>query len=191
MWCIVAIREAIIEATIEEFNEKGIKFAMDDVAKRLAISKKTIYKFFNDKETLFLNIIDYCFDTIEDSKNEIIQNPELSMINKIDQVLTVIPDYYRHINWQQVYMTKDKYPKLYGQIEKRLEKDKELTLALLEEGIKQGIVKPIALPVLKIIVEASIEQFLKGKYLAENNISYEEALKHLGIILMEGICIHE
>lgn len=32
----------IIDAAIEEFKQKGLKFTMSDVAKRLSISKKTI-----------------------------------------------------------------------------------------------------------------------------------------------------
>ena len=46
------MRRAILEATIEQFNEKGIKFTMDDVAKRIGISKKTIYKFFVTVQSL-------------------------------------------------------------------------------------------------------------------------------------------
>ena len=34
----------IMETVIEEFNKKGLKFTMDDVAKDLHMSKKTIYK---------------------------------------------------------------------------------------------------------------------------------------------------
>mgnify|MGYP000516614089 CR=1 FL=1 len=36
-------KEVILEGTIKAFNEKGLKFTMDDVAKILGMSKKTIY----------------------------------------------------------------------------------------------------------------------------------------------------
>ena len=42
----MTLKERIMEATIDEFNEKGVKFTMDDLAKRLTMSKKTIYKVF-------------------------------------------------------------------------------------------------------------------------------------------------
>lgn len=34
--------EKIIDAAIEEFKQKGLKFTMSDVTKRLSVSKKTI-----------------------------------------------------------------------------------------------------------------------------------------------------
>ena len=40
-------KEVILEGTIKAFNEKGLKFTMDDVAKILGMSKKTIYTFYS------------------------------------------------------------------------------------------------------------------------------------------------
>ena len=48
------LRKTILNGTMEVFNQKGLKFTMDDIAKQLGISKKTIYKVFNDKEEMFL-----------------------------------------------------------------------------------------------------------------------------------------
>ena len=36
------MREKIIDTAIEEFTRNGLKFTMNDVAKELGISKKTI-----------------------------------------------------------------------------------------------------------------------------------------------------
>ena len=52
-------KEVILEGTIKAFNEKGLKFTMDDVAKILGMSKKTIYTVFRDKESMFLAMVDY------------------------------------------------------------------------------------------------------------------------------------
>ena len=40
------MREKIIDTAIEEFTRNGLKFTMNDVAKALGISKKTIYTVF-------------------------------------------------------------------------------------------------------------------------------------------------
>ena len=53
------LKETILEGTIGIFNEKGLKFTMDDIAESLKISKKTIYKVFQNKEELFLAMVDY------------------------------------------------------------------------------------------------------------------------------------
>ena len=43
-------KEEILEATINVFKLKGLRFTMDDIAKELSISKKTIYKVKNSNE---------------------------------------------------------------------------------------------------------------------------------------------
>ena len=57
------LKEMILEGTLEVFNRKGIKFTMDDIAKALNISKKTIYTVFDDKESLFMAMVDLSSQT--------------------------------------------------------------------------------------------------------------------------------
>ena len=52
MAATVEMKEKILEAAIEEFEKKGLKFTMDDIAKNLAISKKTLYAVFQNKEEI-------------------------------------------------------------------------------------------------------------------------------------------
>ena len=46
------LKENVLQATIDVFKEKGIKFTMDDIAKKLSISKKTIYTVTQNKNSL-------------------------------------------------------------------------------------------------------------------------------------------
>lgn len=46
--------EKIIDATVEEFKQNGLKFTMNDLAKRLGISKKTIYTVFESKQAVLV-----------------------------------------------------------------------------------------------------------------------------------------
>ncbi|MFE9565963.1 TetR/AcrR family transcriptional regulator [Streptomyces sp. NPDC006487] len=50
--------EAILEAATSVFLDKGYSgTSMDDIAKRAAVSKQTVYKHFADKEKLFAEIV--------------------------------------------------------------------------------------------------------------------------------------
>lgn len=54
------IREKIIQAAIESFSQTGYdRTKMEDIAKRLGLSKGTIYLYFKSKEDLFLAICEY------------------------------------------------------------------------------------------------------------------------------------
>lgn len=182
------LRERIMDATIEEFNEKSLKFTMDDIAKRLGISKRTLYTIFKDKETLFLETVDYCFAAIKEGERKILEDDSLNIVEKIKAILIVLPEKYKSIDWRQIYVLKDKYPRIHAKMEKRIETEWDSTIELLEAGIKEGSLKPISIPIFKVMTESSIEGFLRSRVLIDNEISYNKALEDMVEILMEGIC---
>ena len=85
------IREQILDATVLVFNKKGMKFTMDDIARELGMSKKTIYTVFADKQELVYDMVDYCFDSIKESEQKVMKNGELSTLEKIHEILGVLP----------------------------------------------------------------------------------------------------
>jgi AcrR family transcriptional regulator len=183
------MKERILDAAIKVFNEKGLKFTMDDIARELSISKKTIYTVFRDKETLFFEMVDYCFDKIKESENAIVSDPTLGTVEKIRQILGVLPEGYRDIDFRQLYSLKTKYPKIYNKVEERLETGWENTFFLINRGIEEGSVRPIQIPILKTMFEATLEQFFQRDILISNQISYQEALNQVVEILIDGIMV--
>ena len=149
------LREMILEGTIKAFNEKGLKFTMDDVAKILGISKKTIYTVFRDKESMFFTMVDYMFDSIKESERQILADEGLTTLEKIRKILAVIPEGYRDIDFRHLYLLKDKYPAIYAQVENRLENGWETTIALIEQGIEEGVIRPVKIPIVKMMLEAA------------------------------------
>ena len=77
------LQKNILDATLRVFDKKGLKFTMDDLAKELSISKKTIYTVYDDKEALFLAMVDYIFDSIKESEQMILTDPSLSVVEKL------------------------------------------------------------------------------------------------------------
>ena len=105
---------------------------MDDLAAILGMSKKTIYNVFSDKNSLFLDMVDYLFDTIKESEQKIVKDTSLSTIEKIRHILGVMPESYKEIDFEQLYLLKDKYPDIYRKVEKRLENcNKNIKVAVM------------------------------------------------------------
>lgn len=179
----------ILEGTIQAFNEKGLKFTMDHVASYLGISKKTIYTVFPNKEALFLKMVDYIFDSIKESEEKILENTHLTTVEKIRKVLGVLPEGYKDVNFQKLYILKDRYPKIYKKVELRLETGWEKVIALIESGIEEGVIRPIKIPIMKMMLESSLEQFFQRDILIYNQISYKEALDEVVNIIMGGILV--
>lgn len=183
------LRERILEVTIEEFNEKNLKFTMDDIAKKLQISKKTIYTMFPDKDTLFMETVNYGFGQLKLSEKEILKDESLDIVEKIKRILIVLPNRYQNIDFRQIHQLREKYPKIYQQIELRIETDWDDTIHLLEQAMEQGKIKKINLSLFKMMVEAMIERFIGNTELITSGVAYDEALEEMRDILMNGICI--
>ena len=185
------LREKILNATICVFIRKGLKFTMDDVASELSMSKKTIYTVFRDKETMFFEMVDYCFDSIKESEKKVLEDESLGTVAKVRAILGVLPEGYRDIDFRQLYSLKEKYPRIYEKVEQRLETGWETTIGLLEQGIEEGSIRKIQIPVLKTMLEATLEQFFKRDVLLQNKIAYQDALDEVVAILVDGILVHE
>lgn len=181
------LREKILLSTMEVFNSKGLKFTMDDIARNISISKKTIYKVFNDKEEMFLELVDYLFDGIKDAEMEVANDESLSTLEKIRKILGVMPNSYKDIDFRQLYMLRDKYPKIYEKVEERLENGWELTISLIEKGMEEGVIRPIRIPILKMMLESSLEQFFRRDVLISNKMTYQDGLNEVVDILVDGI----
>lgn len=124
----------ILEATIKAFQKKGLKFTMDDLASLLGISKKTIYTVFPDKNSLVLEMVDYCFSSIKESEQKVLQDLSLDTVGKIRAILGVLPEGYRELDLRQLYQLKERYPEVYEKVKSRLETGWESTISLLEQG---------------------------------------------------------
>lgn len=73
------MKDRIIQASIESLRQEGLKFSLDVLSDKLKISKKTVYKYFPDKEELATALYEkYYSDVSEQAKELILKNTEQS-----------------------------------------------------------------------------------------------------------------
>lgn len=181
------LREKVLNAAIDVFQDKGLKFTMDDVAKRIKISKKTLYQVFATKEEMLFVLADHCFADIKQSEKVVLMDESLSTLEKLRKIMVVLPERYQNIGLSKLYELKDKYPDVYVTVARYLETDWDATITLLEQGMKEGVVRKLPIPVIKAMVEGTIQHFFASPILIESNMTYEEGLQQLLNILFEGI----
>lgn len=180
------LKNKILEMMLQVFKEKGMKFTMDDLAKQLSISKKTIYSVFENKDALIDAMVDYSFARIKESEQKIAEEKRPTL-EKLERILMVLPDHYKDLDLSQLYILKDKYPRTYQKVESYLENGWEMTIDLIEKGIEEGVLKPFSVPIFKLMYESTLEGFFKKDVLIRHQISYSEALNETVNILMNGI----
>ena len=181
------IRQSIMDSVINQFNLKGMKFTMDDIAKELHISKKTIYKEFNDKDELFFATVDYGFSAIKRKEAEILADNSLDLVDKVSKLIVCLPDNYRNIDFRRVYQLREKYPQVYVRVARRIESDWEDTEKLLSKAMDAGVIKKVPIPILKLTIEGAIEKFLSSDELSKTEVSYEDSLNDMIDIIINGI----
>lgn len=144
------MKERIMHQAILRFNSEGAAFKLDDIAKDLKISKKSIYKWYTDKESLLEHIVTHLFDVIQKAKHSIYENSNLNELEKLIEILCVYPD-YEVFNYKFIPDLKHQYPVLYASVEEQLTVNWEETFDLLKLCIELGYIKPIENGLFKII----------------------------------------
>ena len=164
------------------FRQQGLHFTMQQVAEPLHISKKTIYTVYPSKEALLLDMVDHAFADIHRCKQEILAGSG-TLQEKLRAVIIVMPDEYAALDLQQMKELDEKYPVVAARVRSQLENGWEPTMALLEQAVAEGVMRPV----LRQMITASIESFLADRSLAESGVQYVAVLEEMISILLEGV----
>ncbi len=182
------IEDKILQGTLEVFKEKGVKFTMDDLASHLGISKRTLYESVKGKEQLLLDSVETVFDLIKESEREI-YNSSLNEIDKLKDLITVLPQGLGSISYNRIYEVNKYYPKVYERMMMRVESGWELTLDLLEECMNKGLIKRTNPLLIKHMIVACVNDLLQNDFLYKENMDYSKCYKEVINIIFEGITI--
>jgi hypothetical protein len=84
---------------------------------------------------------------------------------------------------------KAKYPQIYKKVENRLETEWDATFSIMEQAMAEGRMRNISLPAFHAIFSGTIEYYLSKKALIDSSITYEESLKQMLDIMINGILV--
>jgi TetR/AcrR family transcriptional regulator, cholesterol catabolism regulator len=130
---------SIVEKVSELYQHYGIKsVTMDDVARHLCISKKTLYEYFKDKEDLVKNVVSVNHEKVDGLFSEVVKKNR-NAIQELLEVYGLIHDMYRDYNPSMEYDIRKYYPDLSSRIKKdRRKRLLETIYRNLAKGKKEG-----------------------------------------------------
>lgn len=136
----IDLRERIVmEATIL-FQAQGVKqVRMDDIARELSISKKTLYELFSDKEELLLEVVKVISMGFHQNVKEII----CSSANVLEQIFMLykrVIEHSRKVN-PLFFIELIRYPKVQAYFEEVHTRHANCTREWLQMGVKQGLLR--------------------------------------------------
>lgn len=134
------MKEQILQAASAYFTQYGTKGAsMDDIARSIGISKKTIYEYFKDKETLFVESVRFDLQRyrkqlveIGSASQDVLDIMIRSSIYAFKTTFRYCPLYFKDI---------DKYPEASQLVKEHLDFMHEKTLASFSRAVEEGIFK--------------------------------------------------
>lgn len=131
--------ERIVERAATMFAEQGIKsIRMDDVAKSLGMSKRTLYEMFADKEELLYHCIRCLMAKQNQRSAEAMQRYEGNIVAIFEGIKVVMkeqPTMHRMMNNLQKF-----YPALYERVRNEMEQEHgallyEMIMGYIDEGL--------------------------------------------------------
>lgn len=158
---MMEIKERILQTSQELFYRYGIKsVTMDDIARELAVSKKTLYQFFEDKEQIVLTL---CRQEIKSRQCEFedISKTSKDPVHEIMLMMKHMGQMIAHINPHMFYDLQKYHNKAWKEF--KLFKDKELFDTMvhnIKKGIEMGLYRNDIDP--KIMARLRIEEFDLG-----------------------------
>ena len=128
----------ILQNVCQLYQKYGIKsITMDDIANELAISKKTLYQYFNDKEELVSQVFDFFMES------PIFNMNDKNYGNAIDRLFALrehVSFILKHFNNTFEFELKKYYPDLFKKWhEFRINKIYEDTFRNVSDGKKEGL----------------------------------------------------
>ncbi|OIK13424.1 TetR family transcriptional regulator [Bacillus sp. MUM 116] len=183
------MKDRIIHAFIEELKMDGLKFPLENMARRLGVSKKTLYKYFSSKADMLDAVIDYIFENMDEKATSIIQNEQLSIVEKIKGVITVLPDHYEFIDMGILDQMKRYYPDQWVKMDSLLKSDWELLRSLIEQAIEEKAISNLNVSLIMKVVINSINTTLDQRFFLDHRMTVDEALSEIADILLFGLAM--
>ena len=180
--------EKIYFKVIELFSEKGPRFTIEELARALGTSKRTIYENFKDKEALLDKTIDFFFKDIIEEGEEILNDKTLSKNEKIIKSFNSKPDIesigsvVRHINELDRY-----FHLLFKKTEACLDKVWDGVIEFICESEEIKELSNAKRVILKLVLNESMKKLMDYEFLVKNKISYEDGMDMLVELMINGV----
>ncbi len=136
-------RQQIIKLSASLFHQYGIKsVSMDDIARELGMSKKTLYHFIKDKNELVESVVEFNLKLYSDFLSAF-HDLKSNAIEQCYVFISKIKEYFPKYNPSMLFDLRKYYPLLLNKIlEEKKKQIYNATYTNLEKGKKEGFYQP-------------------------------------------------
>ncbi len=179
----------ILSGSLDRFIEFGIRsLSMDDLARSMKISKKTLYQYVQNKEDLIRKVL-----SLQAQRNDIefrkLMSPDLNAIEALLMASKLVSEQIKSFNPAMVFDLKKYYPEL---LEELIQNKKDAVYEYITSNLKAGIRQEIYRSDVNIDVTAAIyleqlEIMHRSDFLQSKEFSFSYVFDTMFDNLIRGI----
>lgn len=130
------MKDKIIATATETFVKLGVRsVTMDDIAQQMGISKKTIYKYFKNKEALITEVAQVAHSEIRQVISDVLSK-NLNPVAEMFEVRRIFKGFFLGADISPVFQLKKYYPEIYEDI---ILRERDTYYSYTRENIERGI----------------------------------------------------
>ena len=130
------MKDKIINKAKEMFLRLGFKsITMDDIACEMCISKKTIYKYFSNKDVLIEQSVELVHKEIHETIDKIVSK-NFNAIEENFEIKRMFREMFKSAESSPIYQLKKHYPEIYDKV-------LSMQISVCEDCFRQNIIKGI------------------------------------------------
>lgn len=174
------MKEKIIKKATEMFLKLGFKsVTMDDIACEMCISKKTIYKYFHNKEMLIEEGTEIVHQKIHRIIDEIISK-DFNAIEENFEIRRMFKEMFQSVDHSPAFQLKKHYPEIYS---KMMANEIEDCTTVFSQNVEKGIVQGLYRT--DVDIEAAVKFYYTLIFSINENTQFEKDAAELELKALE------
>ena len=190
----IELKNRIMSVAREQFYQYGFsKVTVDEIASKLGMSKKTLYRLFPSKDALVLEVVRKTIREMDAQCQGIVNQDNLSFVEKMKQMMTQIGLQYSKMSRHLIEDLEKTVPLVWKEISDyrtvKIQKDFGI---LLTEGIKQGFFRSdIDQNLILLIYSNVMRNVITPEILSQLPFSAQQVFETVITVMFEGILTDE
>jgi AcrR family transcriptional regulator len=170
----------VLDVAYRLFLQKGYRTTtMDDIAKELGMSKKTLYKYYPGKLELLAASFELVKTKMTSKVEAVLENRYISFPLKLKSVLSIIATYLAPIKSELLEELRENAPEIWQSLMAYINESAYLRFAkLIEQGMAQGLVNPrINSNLIVLLYASAVQSLLDSKFHSQFPESIQKGMK--------------
>ena len=181
------IKDAWVRELANLYLQNGLgKFTMDKIAKKLNISKATLYKYFASKDEIIDSVVRYKIQEII-TFEELLSDSNIDFSERFFDIIKTASILLAEISGQFLHDTKIKHPELFSKMNTFQDRALNAAEKFYQQGIETGVLNDINPKILALTDKMFIQAVSNPKFLQDHGISIKEAFDSYFLMKSKGV----